>query len=184
MNSKGKLYIDYVNQENDGGFQVKKELTEDEYIKMLREYSLTLNPSYHSTNNKPTYQTGYNETTNTENDISYTACDIVLYDINGLLCDINEIYHIQQNGIGILIIDIDLNSMDDNFETEFKFWKLNSTNIIKDKSLNQDEIIRLLPPKDLKLEIDGHIFILYHTVLYHSYSPSKYALIIQNIKEL
>jgi hypothetical protein len=42
MNSKGKLYIDCPEPEKNDAFSAGKELSEDEYVRMLRDYATTI----------------------------------------------------------------------------------------------------------------------------------------------
>ena len=42
MNSRGKLFIDCPAPEKKDAFSVEKELSETEYVKMLRDYSTTI----------------------------------------------------------------------------------------------------------------------------------------------
>ena len=86
--------------------------------------------------------------------------------------------------MGILIIDIVDEKIDDTFESEFKFWKRDSMNINNDKQIDKDERIKFLPTKNLKFEIDNHLFMFSGCKMYCEYDRMKVALIIQNIKEI
>lgn len=183
MNSTGTLYIDCPAQEKNDAFSVKKNFTEDEYVKMLREYSTTIGAGISKMNN---FDNRYNfyENKNDEEEQTYSKALANIYNISGSLCDISELYKIQKNGMGVLIIEIDKNKMEDSFESEFKFWKRDSMNINNDKDIDKDERIRFLPTKDLQFEIEEHLFLFLGCKLYCEYSDFKVALIIQSIKEI
>lgn len=183
MDSIGTLYIDCPEQEKHDAFKPEREISENEYVEMLREYSKTIGISqiYHPNQFKIHYATEYN---NYEENDNYTKASVRIFNISGNLCDINELYKIQKNGMGILIIEIIRTEMEDYFESEFKFWKKDSMNINNDKNLDEDSRIRFLPTKNLKFEIDEHLFLLSGCKIYHEYEDSKIAIIIQNIKEI
>lgn len=182
MNSIGILYIDCPPQEKKDAFNVKKELTEDEYVKMLREYSTTIGTSVSKNMNKYGFETSAPKYT--EDETFFSKASAKIFNISGELCDIKELYRIQRTGMGVLIFEINENEMEESFESEFKFWKKDSMNINNDKDIDKDERIRFLPIKNLKFEIDRHLFLLTGCKMYCEYDRFKVALIIQNIKEI
>lgn len=181
MNSKGILYIDCPEQDKKNAFSAK-ELTEDEYVKMLREYSMSIGMGI-SHNDFNSRHNVY-EINDNEEKINYSKSSAIIYNMKGEKCDIKELYRIQKNGMGILIIELLESEMEDTFESEFKFWKKDSMNINNDKNIDKDDRIRFLPIKDLKFEIDEHMFLLSGCKLYYEYDRMKVALIIQKIKEI
>ena len=183
MNSIGTLYIDCPKQDEKDAFTLKKELSEDEYIKMLREYSTTIGAGIGKIDNFDRRYNFYeNNTKKIEN--TYSKASAKIYDISGKPCNIKELYNIQKNGMGIIIIDIVTSEMEESFESEFKFWKKDSMNINNDKEIDKDERIKFLPVKDLKFEIDNHLFLFSGCKLYYEYDSFKVALIIQKVKEI
>ena len=86
--------------------------------------------------------------------------------------------------MGVLIFEIIDSDIDESFESEFKFWKVDSMNINNDCEINSDERIKFLPTKDLKFEIDDHLFLLSGCKMYCEYNNLKVALIIKNLKEI
>ena len=180
MNSIGKLYIDCPEHKGDNSFQPDRELSESEYVKMLREYSTTIGMSSTYNSNRFAVKDIVNDN---EMGVSKSATAKV-FDISGAPCGVNEFYKIQRNGMGVLIIDIIDNNPDESFETEFMFWKKDSMNINNDAEIDKDERIRFLPTKDLRFEIDRHMFQLSGCKIYCEYDRMKVALIIQNIKEI
>lgn len=181
MNSIGTLYIDCPEQERKGAFDAK-DISEDEYVKMLRDYSTTIGVGLPKTNNKHFNSYEYKEY-KTEN-VNYSKAKAKIYNISGQPCDINELYRIQKNGMGVLIVEIIENNMEDSFESEFKFWKKDSMNINNDTEIDKNERIKFLPIKDLQFEIDKHVFTLSGCKIYCEYDRLKVALIIQKIKEI
>lgn len=182
MNSIGKLYIDCPEQEKKGAFNVGREISEDEYVRMLRDYSTTIGTSmpYSGYNRHGVYEISQDN----NKSISYAKTDVCIYDISGKPCDINELYRIQKNGMGVLIVEVIEHDIDDVFETEFKFWKQESMNINNDKTIDKDDRIRFLPVKDLKFEINNHMFMFNGCKIYCEYDRLKVALIIQEINEI
>lgn len=183
MSSKGILFIDCPEQEKENAFSAGKEISEDEYVRMLRDYSKTIGTSHNSsyTNQFKIHEFNQNDYEENKN---YAKASAIIYDISGNLCDVRELYKIQRNGVGILIIDIIKSETDDAFESEFKFWKRDSMNINNDESITKDDRIRFLPVKDLQFEIDRHLFLFSGCKIYYEYEDSKIALIIQSIKEI
>lgn len=182
MNSIGKLYIDCPEPEKKDAFNAGKELTEAEYVKMLREYSTTIGTGMPKKNYNNYYKI-YDIVEQTDN-VNYSNATVKIYDISGKPCDIHELYRIQNNGMGVLIFEIIDTEMEEAFESEFKFWKKDSMNINNDIEIDKNERIRFLPTKDLKFEINNHLFLLTGCKLYCEYDKLKVALIIQNIKEI
>ena len=183
MKSIGTLYIDCPYQEKDDAFTVSKELTEEEYVKMLRDYSNTIEkgtPKFHSSHGIKSYEI-YEEK---NEEINYSSAKSRIYDISGSETDIHELYRIQNKGMGVLIFEIFENQMEEQFESEFKFWKRDSMNINNDKSIDMDQRINFLPIKNLKFEIDEHMFLLSGCKMYCDYDKYKFALIIQSVKEI
>lgn len=184
MNSIGTLYIDTPAQEKQGAFNVEREISEDEYVRMLRDYSATIGTGMPG--NSITNRYGvYNINNKTEQaDEHYSKATAKIYDISGKPCGVREIDRIIKTGMGVLIIEIDEHDLDDTFESEFKFWKRDSMNINNDTQIDKDERIRFLPTKDLKFEIDYHMYMFIGCKIYCEYEKMKVALIIQKITEI
>lgn len=183
MNSIGKLYIDCPEPEKKDAFSAGKELSEDEYVRMLRDYSTTIGTGM-PRSNYHTNHYGVHEMMEEKNRITYSTATAKIFDISGKPCDVSELYRIQQTGMGVLIFEIIDSEMEEGFESEFKFWKKDSMNINNDPQIDKNERIRFLPTKDLQFEIDRHLFMLSGCKLYCDYSNLKVALIIQNVKEI
>lgn len=184
MNSIGTLYIDCPAQEKNNAFNAGREISEDEYVRMLREYSTTIGtgmPRSNSYNKHGVYDIQQN---NIKEDKNLSKSQTKIYDISGKPCGINELYRIQKNGMGVIIIELLENDMEDSFESEFKFWKRDSMNINNDKQIDKDERIRFLPEKNLEFEMDNHLFSLEGCKMYCEYDRFKVALIVQRIIEI
>lgn len=182
MNSIGKLFIDCPAPEKKDAFSVEKELSETEYVKMLRDYSTTIGtgmPRNNSLKRNNFYEIKVDDTVPT-----YSSAKAKIYNISGKPCDITELYRIQRTGMGILIVEIIETEMEEAFESEFKFWKKDSMNINNDPEIDKNERIRFLPIKDLQFEIDRHLFKLAGCKIYCDYDRMKVALIIQKITEI
>ena len=183
MNSIGTLYIDCPEPEKKDAFSAGKELSEDEYVRMLRDYSTTIGTGMPRAN----YQSNrYHVHKIVEDNYqpTYSKSTARVYNISGQPCDIKELYRIQRSGMGVLIFEINDTEMDDAFETEFKFWKKDSMNINNDSEIDKNERIKFLPVKDLRFELDDHLFSLSGCKMYCEYDKLKVALIIQSVKEI
>lgn len=183
MNSIGTLFIDCPAQEKKDAFIPSKNISEDEYVKMLREYSTTIGAGINQINSFDRNY-NFNNIKNKKEEIHFSKASAKIFDISGKECDIKELYKIQKNGMGVIIIELINSEMEDAFESEFKFWKRDSMNINNDKDINKDERIRFLPTKDLQFEIDEHLFLFSGCKMYCEYDNLKVALIIQNVKEI
>lgn len=183
MNSIGKLFIDCPEPEKKDAFSVEKELSETEYVKMLREYSTTIGTGM-PRNNNAYNRNGFYEVKVEEDIPHYSSAKVKIYNISGKPCDITELYRIQRTGMGVLIVEIIESEMEEAFESEFKFWKKDSMNINNDPEIDKNERIRFLPVKDLQFEIDRHLFKLFGCKIYCEYDKLKVAFIIQKITEI
>lgn len=183
MNSIGVLYIDCPEPDKKDAFNAGREISEDEYVRMLRDYSTTIGTGIPSSsyNRHGVYEIKQNSSME---DINYSKSSARIYDISGKPCDIKELYRIQKTGMGVLIIELFETEMDESFESEFKFWKKDSMNINNDVQIDKDERIRFLPEKNLQFEIDDHLFLMKGCKMYYEYDRLKVALIIQKIIEI
>ncbi len=183
MNDKNYLYINVPFIVQEDSFTYNKELTSDEYVKMLREYSNSLNSNKNFDNKHfNSYEFDYDEEKN-----NFVKAPVIIYDINGDKANINELYRIIKTGISILIIEIpyyEIENLDEIFESEFKMWKKESLNIQSNMDLDENQKIKLLPEKTLRLEMDDHLFELYNCKLYCEYDNFKVALIIEKVEEI
>lgn len=184
MNSIGKLFIDCPEPDKKNAFSVEKELSEAEYVKMLREYSTTIGTGMPRSNNNSYSRNSFYDMKVDDYTHTYSSAKAKIYNISGKPCDIYELYRIQKTGMGVLIIEIIESEMEDAFETEFKFWKKDSMNINNDKEIDKNERIKFLPVKDLQFEIDKHLFKLSGCKIYCEYDKMKVAIIIQKITEI
>lgn len=184
MNSIGRLYIDCPEPEKKDAFNAGREISEDEYVRMLREYSATIGTGMPRNSSYDRYGVYEIQQNNHMEDINYSKSSARIYDISGKPCDIKELYRIQKTGMGVLIIELLETEMNESFESEFKFWKKDSMNINNDTQIDKNERIRFLPEKNLQFEIDDHLFSLQGCKIYCEYDRLKVALIIQKITEI
>lgn len=184
MNSIGTLYIDCPVQEKKDAFNAGREISEDEYVRMLREYSTTIGTGMPRNTNYDRHGVYAIQQSDGNEEKNLSKAQVKIYDISGKACDIREIYRISRTGMGVVIVEIIENNMEDSFESEFKFWKRDSMNINNDTQINKDERIRFLPEKNLEFEIDGHLFSLEGCKMYCEYDRLKVALIVQRIIEI
>ena len=185
MIEQAKLYIPCPFQEKMGDFSTQESISEDEYVRMLREYSSTIGKGGPSNRNLNRY--GIYDVKNIqqqENEEKLSSANIIVYDMSGKKCTGNDICNIKKNGMTVLIFEILEDNMEESFEDEYKFWKQDSMKINNDKQLDQDDRIRFLPIKELQLEMGYYLFKLEGCKLYHDYNDGKVAIIVQKIKEI
>ena len=171
-------------QENMGDFSVQQNISEDEDIRMLREYSSTIGKGGISVNRDNRYNIRDVKTYDQSDEPHMSSADVEVYDMSGKKCSTSDIDCIKKNGMAVLIFEIFEKDMEDAFQDEFKFWKQDSVKILTDPQLGQDDIIRFLPIKELQLEINYHLFKLTGCKMYHDYNNGKYAIIVQKITEI
>lgn len=166
--------------ENKQTFTTVKEISEDDYIRMLREYSATLGmPERNNTSNR------YNiQEVQQEQKKNIRKASVSLYGMDGYPCDVRALYDIEDSGPGIIIFKLEDNTPDEEFEEEFRVWKTESKKIISDNTINDERKIQFLPVKDFEILIDRHEFFLSGCKMYHEYEDGKMAFIIQRIKEI
>jgi hypothetical protein len=184
MNSIGILYIDCPAQEKNNAFNAGREISEDEYVRMLREYSATIGTGMPRNSGYDRHGIYEIHQSSDQEEKNFSKSKGKIYDISGKPCDIRELYRIQKTGMGVLIIELVENEMEDAFETEFKFWKRESMNINNDEQIGKNERIQFLPEKNLEFEIDNHVFSFQGCKMYCEYDRFKVALIIQKITEI
>lgn len=185
MIESAKLYMSCPFQEKMGDFSTQKTISEDEYVKMLREYSSTIGKSEPS--NRILNRYGVYDIKNVqqqENEEKLSSANIFVYDMSGKKCSGDDICNIKKNGMTVLIFEIPENNMEESFEDEYKFWKQDSMKINNDKQLGQDDRIKFLPIKEFQLEMGYYLFKLEGCKLYHDYNDGKVALIVQKITEI
>ena len=184
MSEQSILYMKCPFHEKTGDFSASQEINEDEYVRMLREYSATIGKGSvtSSKNNRYNFYDVKDFSTQDEEIISKT--NVIVYDMSGVKCTVNDIYNIKKNGMAVIILEILEENMEEAFEEEYKFWKQDSMKINNDTQLEQDDRIRFLPIKDLELEMEYHVFKLEGCKLYHDYNNGKIALIVKRIIEI
>lgn len=178
---EGILYIETIDDDNEKKFSVKRELTENEYVKMLREYSSTLDTAYKNFDN---YKYNYLDDDQQQNNNKYVNASVIIHDLSNSLCNKNENNNIQKNEFTVFIIQLVDNEIDETFETEFKIWKNDSLKIINDNDINEDDKIRFLPKRDLNFEFENHLYCFLNSKLYNEYDNNKFAIIVENIIEI
>ena len=169
--------------ENKQDFKATKEISEDEYVQMLRDYSLTL-----GTADLPSRSNRYNvydiQDFQEDEPKDTFAIPVKLYDISGQPCGVRGLYDIEDTGVQILIIEIVSDFDDDRLEEEFRIWTRESNRINSDTKLDDEQKILCLPAKDFEAEIGKHVFLFAGCKLYYQYNDKKMALIIKRIKEI
>lgn len=181
MEQEIMLYLECPDQ-NKGEFLPEKELSEGEYLRMLQEYSNSLN----SLRNNPNSRYNFVDEAKYQNKVkdAYLGVKTTIFDITGHACGLRYLYDIEKRGSGVIIVDLATEAMDDVFEEEFRMWKQESMRFNNEVNLSDEERIRFLPSKNLKLGIDYHMFLLQGCKIYHVYDDFKVAILIQKIKEI
>ena len=188
---KTYIYIPTINIKND--FDAKKHIDGASYINMLNanynessnDIDAYMNNGYKANRNYSYYQkVNYN---NDKNYYSYNKVESNISDINDNNIDKNEIllYYNKQD-MFVLILNINPDTLDEDSESEIKFWIRDSMKINNDQTMDDDLKIISLPNRNLKIEIDNKIFVLNKCRILDNYSDIKigkikFAILVEKI---
>ena len=179
-----KLYMNCPFQEKTGNFETNQNISEEEYVRMLREYSSTIGKGNITNNTDRRYNIVDVRQQKVIEENNLSSADVEVYSMSGKKCTSDDISVIEKKGMAVLILELLDDSMEEAFQDEFKFWKQDSMKIITDSQLEEDDKIRFLPMKELQLEMDYHLWKLTNCKLYHDYNDGKYAIIVQKITKI
>ena len=179
----GKLFIDVSETEltEDVGNEIS--ISEDDYIRMLREYSANV------TSDKDcsfTYENRYDDYSgDIKGSFSNASADVSVYNISDLpLTELELSEYCESDSMFALIIEF-VGHVEDNFECEYKFWELNSQKISENEEYSEDEKIMFLPEKDMKLEVGDHEYLLSGCRHFKSYGKfDKFSILVNRINKI
>ena len=86
----------------------------------------------------------------------------------------------------VLIVNINPEGLDEDAESEIKYWLDDSYRVLDDKDLDSETKLKALPPRDLKIVLsDGNKYTLKNCKIFEDYSDDRYplyfALIVEKI---
>lgn len=95
--------------------------------------------------------------------------------------------HKERQDMFILMLNINPNTLDNNAESELKFWIDDSERTFRDESLDDDTKLRALPTRSPILEIDGEKYVLSNSKIVQNFSDRKwpfyFAIIVEKIEK-
>jgi hypothetical protein len=170
-------------------FDYTKELTEDEYVAMLRGASDSI-LGLEGFRNRDSLEQRYGiydinavQTYQEKNDIEKLPFKANLYTMNGdelTMQHISYFWNSNQQFIVILEVgDID-NPM---VEDTLNIWVTNSDHINNDKTLNDRLILSSLQPKDFEVKINNIYFTFKYCKMVDKINTNKFAILVNNIEK-
>ena len=155
------LYLPYYDY-NDGAFDVSDSYYDsDEYTrKMKDEYDKSKDVVYNSMNDfkngsqnvfmgsdGQTYKLGQ-KTSQKEDKVSYSSCECVIFDTKGKDLSVDDmIDHFAKQESFICLLQLDMDTSQEEFETELSFWNKEHSNIKKYESKTSGEWVWVNEPK-------------------------------------
>lgn len=156
-----KLYMPYYDY-NDGAFDVNDDYYDkDEYIKKVsEEYNRNKDVVFNSMldakngtgsllmgSDGQTYKFGSNTSTKEEK-VAYSSCESILYDGNGNDETVDGlITHFAKQESFVEMLEFDMDTSEEEFETEISLWKREHNNINKYKDYKGEEWAWINEPK-------------------------------------
>ena len=84
----------------------------------------------------------------------------------------------------VLIININPEGLDEDAESEIKYWLDDSYRVLGDEELDSETKLKALPPRDLKIVLsDGNKYTLKNCKIFEDYSDDRYPLYFATIVE-
>jgi len=158
---KVTLYLPYYDY-NDGAFDVNNEYyNENEYINAIsNEYNKNKDIIYNSMmdfkngsqggligSDGKTYKFG-SKTSQNEDKVSYSSCEGIIYDEDGNEDNIDKIIeHFAKTESFVELVEFDMDTPEEEFETELSLWKKEHENINQYKSIQGEEWAWVNEPK-------------------------------------
>lgn len=120
-----------------------------------------------------------------ENDDNEVEVEALLLDSNKNNFDEDFLFDkADEEGMFVLIININSEKIDEDAESEIKYWLDDSFRVLSDDSLDSETKLRALPPRDLKILLsDGNKYTLQNCKIFEDYSNDKYPLYFATIVE-
>ena len=179
----GKLIIEVIDTEK-GDYTCDREFTEEEYgdrlLNHVRHTNDDINNMLYGGN------VGYNKYASdvaAYKDVDFltndSECEALFLDQNRN--DVESEYflnHVDDGKMFITLINVNPNSLENDAESELKFWIDDSKKILDDKQLTDEAKLRVLPTRNLKIKIDNQIFILKNNKIIQDFSNEKYKFFI------
>lgn len=191
---KAVLYVPYSNGDAYNGFKYEGKITKEEYAKKMLEYynshkdgidcvigskglgrNIAINP-YRKEKGKYNQQTFY-----------YQPVEAKVFDIEGMDEKIDELIHFYKTGEQFIVIIalLNLSSADESgeLESDIKAWTTESRKINNTNRMTEDEKIKSLSKKSLKLKFKDSksSAILKNCKMVEVYSRNKFALLVESI---
>lgn len=174
-----KLIIEVIDTEK-GNYDYGKEFNEEEYGNQLlthvRRTGRDIDNMFYSgrINYNPYAKevADYKDVDFLSND---SECEALFLDAQKK--EVNEEYflnHIKDGKMFITIVNINPNSLENDAESELKFWIDDSKKILNDNDLTDEVKLRNLPTRNLKLKINDDVYLLKNNKIIQDFSNEKY----------
>jgi hypothetical protein len=182
------LYVECEKRKEN--FDYQGELSEEEYVKMLREASDSIlgsdGFSKRSTTEKRygIYDASemYKYTFNNQDDFEELPFKVKLFDMNNNDLTMEHISYFWRNNSPFIII-VELEEIDNPLvEDTLNIWLTNSDHTNNDDTLNESLILKTLKPKDFRTKINNVGFKLKFCKMVNKINANKFALLVNNIE--
>lgn len=180
------LFIECEKRKED--FEYKKEISEDEYVKMLQDASESI-LGHDGFTKKQTLDRKYGFYDVTEMEQYYQKPETEeipfkgrIFQTNGDDFTLEAIkYYWNSNSPFILFLEVD-EIESPIAEDEFNIWVTNSDYINNDETLNEYLILTSLKSKHFKVKLGNLYFTLKHCKMVDKISGNKYAILVNNME--
>lgn len=186
------IFIPTTKFKND--FEVKKDIDQETYIKMLNdnydESSFDIVNFIENgvkSNKKYTFYQKLDDTYDDNDYYEYNEVKALITDINDNdLKASNILSYYESDEILVLILSINVETLNEDTESEIRSWIKDSMNINNNTNINDDLKILNLPKKNIKIDINNNILYMVNCKILDNYSDIshgkiKFAILIEKI---
>lgn len=179
----GKLIIEVIDTEN-GVYDYGKEINDEEYgNRLLKHVNATGRDINNMMYNGRVNYNPYAREVADYKDVDFLAndseCEALFLDQNRK--DVESEYflkHVDDGKMFITLINVNPNSLENDAESELKFWIDDSKKILDDEDLTDEIKLKHLPTRNLKMKINDEVFILKNNKIIQDFSNDKYKFFI------
>jgi len=179
-----KLIIPVINTE-DGKYEYKgnlsrqayEEMVMDNFLKTDRQVSQFVDDMMHERSNRPQFREYSAQVERDFPEIKYNFYETEAFIQDSKKNDIQKDFfegHIEKGDMFIILININPNSLDNDAESEVRFWLDDSKRIHNDKSLDTETKLKALPVRGLKIKLDEKEAVLEGCKILQDYSNQKF----------
>lgn len=183
------LYIKCENQRDN--FEYTKEISEDEYIKMLRDASDSIlgqdgfskrstSQQHHGVYDFDEWYKGQQEMM--QEDGEYLPFNAKLFNMNNTELTIQDIGYYYQSGKQFIVI-VKVDEIENPIvEDTLNIWITNSDHVNNDDTLNDQLILKSLKTKDFKVKVNNNYFTFKYCKMVSKIDFCTFALLVNNLE--